>query len=354
MKTFIAVLLLFAAAALPAAEFATPDGSKVRAWSEDGWERAERRTKDGALVWYVLLRAVDEKRPIRAVVEGYTVRVYDGDFVRVSDAAGSDKPLTAGSRYFTANRVPPAGPVPTLDLAKLGFEVVKEAKNATMWKRGFSYYAAFGPKSAPEIVVRCGFDSGSGLPSRGINIRSYGERIDIQSNMPAFDDGRSTMVMIANEWMLAQIAEQHARREEIAKSVPPIDAVRWINSRPKELAALKGKVVLLDFWGNWCGPCVAAIPKLNELADKMKGKSFEVIAIHTTNGAERIDEFLKRTPYRVPIAVDRESTKHRSGITHYAFGIDRWPTYVLLDKSGKATFLPIPPSVEQLDKMIAE
>src|SRR5262245_37427861 len=59
--------------------------------------------------------------------------------------------------------------------------------------------------------------------------------------------------------------------------------------------ALQGKVVVLEFWATWCGPCITAIPHLNELADAFKDKPVQFIAI-TDEDEKVVAPFLKRKP----------------------------------------------------------
>ena len=61
------------------------------------------------------------------------------------------------------------------------------------------------------------------------------------------------------------------------------------------LRALKGKAVVLVFWATWCGPCVAAIPHLNELAVQYKDKPIVFLAI-TPEDRSEIEPFLKKRP----------------------------------------------------------
>ncbi|HEY1784581.1 MAG TPA: TlpA disulfide reductase family protein, partial [Pirellulales bacterium] len=67
----------------------------------------------------------------------------------------------------------------------------------------------------------------------------------------------------------------------VGKPAPELpNVVAWKNSAGVKLVDLRGKVVLLDFWGYWCGPCVADMPKLFELYHKHHGEGLEVIAVH--------------------------------------------------------------------------
>ncbi|HDZ21997.1 MAG TPA: redoxin domain-containing protein, partial [Phycisphaerae bacterium] len=65
------------------------------------------------------------------------------------------------------------------------------------------------------------------------------------------------------------------------KRAPELKGIQgWNKFGPTTLKELRGKVVLLDFWGYWCGPCVYSIPNLMELHDKYHDKGLEIIGIH--------------------------------------------------------------------------
>ncbi len=112
------------------------------------------------------------------------------------------------------------------------------------------------------------------------------------------------------------------------KAAPEIEADRWLRGEPATIRDLRGKVVLLEFWGAWCGPSRGAVKPLKELHEKHKDKDLVILAIHTTKGAEEAPDFVKeqQIPYRV--AVDK-----RDG-TVYRYKADSTPDYYLVDRKG--------------------
>jgi thiol-disulfide isomerase/thioredoxin len=139
----------------------------------------------------------------------------------------------------------------------------------------------------------------------------------------------------------------------IGNEAPELQKIKgWLNSKPVTLADLRGKVVLLDFWGVWCGPCVAEIPKLIDLHEKYHEKGLVIIGIHDDkkNTVEDLEKEIQRLSKerwngrKIPFAVALDGggrceiagTKlTASGATTAAYGIQAWPTMVLIDKQGK-------------------
>jgi uncharacterized protein (TIGR03435 family) len=99
--------------------------------------------------------------------------------------------------------------------------------------------------------------------------------------------------------------------------------------------SLHGKVVVLEFWATWCGPCVAAIPHLNELADKFKDKPVQFIAI-TAEDEATIKPFLTKRPIHAWVALDTNRAMNT------AYGVRAIPHTVVLGKNGKIAAITYP------------
>ncbi|MFO0960436.1 MAG: TlpA disulfide reductase family protein [Isosphaeraceae bacterium] len=111
-------------------------------------------------------------------------------------------------------------------------------------------------------------------------------------------------------------------------SIPPeIAAKDWINAdRPQTLAALKGKVVVIDFWATWCGPCVAGIPLLNALHDEYGPKGLVIVSL-TDQSKTGIENFRKGTPMKYILGTGSESAAE--------YGVTTIPHVFLVGRDGK-------------------
>jgi thiol-disulfide isomerase/thioredoxin len=94
------------------------------------------------------------------------------------------------------------------------------------------------------------------------------------------------------------------------------------------LAALRGKVVYLDFWASWCGPCRVSFPQLEQLRQELGPRGFEVLAVNVDEVEPDALRFLEDVPVSYPVVRDG------SGATPAAYGILGMPTGYLIDRDG--------------------
>ena len=103
-----------------------------------------------------------------------------------------------------------------------------------------------------------------------------------------------------------------------------------ISGETMELAALKGKVVLVNFWATWCPPCIKEIPSLIKAYDDLKSKGFEILAFSIdSNGKKIVPGFVKEHGINYPVILDVDQKYARS---FSVFGV---PENILINKKGK-------------------
>ena len=112
------------------------------------------------------------------------------------------------------------------------------------------------------------------------------------------------------------------------KPAPPLVVQNWINSKPQTLGELKGKIVVLDFWATWCGPCIKSIPHTNELLKKYADKGVVIIGVCAKRGAEKMAETVKKHTIEYPVAADT------TGATVEAYKVNSYPDYYIIDRKG--------------------
>ena len=120
-----------------------------------------------------------------------------------------------------------------------------------------------------------------------------------------------------------------------------------IDSRTHTLSGLKGKVVLVNFWATWCGPCREELPNLVRLYEKYKGRGFEVIAISIDEDRKKVPQFVREYKLTFPVFYD-------VGMKDY-FNASGVPTNVFIDREGKMRYRTVgfdEESIRELEAVI--
>jgi len=113
---------------------------------------------------------------------------------------------------------------------------------------------------------------------------------------------------------------------KIGDLLPELSSFGLEGSLPTDL---KGKVVVLDFWASWCGPCKESFPAMNDLQKKYGEKGIVILAVNVDEKAEAMKDFLKEHP--ASFAILHDATKKLVGTAN----ISSMPTSFVIDKDGK-------------------
>jgi thiol-disulfide isomerase/thioredoxin len=89
------------------------------------------------------------------------------------------------------------------------------------------------------------------------------------------------------------------------------------------------KVILLDFWATWCGPCIMAMPEVKEVADKFKDKGLQFFAVNVGEDPETVKEFLAEYRLDIPVIMDFQ------GDIQNLYHGDGLPYSILIGKDGR-------------------
>jgi thiol-disulfide isomerase/thioredoxin len=114
----------------------------------------------------------------------------------------------------------------------------------------------------------------------------------------------------------------------VGQVAPALSLPQLSGAGEVSLESLRGKVVYLDFWASWCGPCRISFPQLEQLRNELGSKGFEVLAINVDEVESDAQAFLSEVSVSYLVVRDGE------GITPGTYGILGMPTGYLIDRQG--------------------
>jgi thiol-disulfide isomerase/thioredoxin len=144
------------------------------------------------------------------------------------------------------------------------------------------------------------------------------------------------VVLVAiSAWYCASYIPQQMKRamNHPGDSAAPAFAFQAVSEGAVPTTATPGKILVIDFFGTWCPPCIAELPEIARVrADLQNRRDIEFVVVATNSGGdtpERLLAFGRRQHVTIPLAFDE------GGKAHAAFGLSGFPGLVVIDRTGR-------------------
>jgi thiol-disulfide isomerase/thioredoxin len=151
---------------------------------------------------------------------------------------------------------------------------------------------------------------------------------------------------------LNPIVEKLAPRPVLLPGYPaPLFSFIDLEDKKHGLQDYRGRVVLLDFWGTWCGPCVAAVPGLVEIYQKYNPLGLDIIGIDCGDSEEKLLKFISEKNMSWV-----QTREQESGPIQKIYRVVGYPTYYLIGKDGTivSNWIDIEDLPADLDKLLKD
>jgi thiol-disulfide isomerase/thioredoxin len=206
------------------------------------------------------------------------------------------------------------------------------------------------------------------LPQYHLSNGSVGKALQLLDTEVAFAGARLKDIKLtgtteqrqyANR-VFVELRDYQSRLKLLGQLAPEISVKEWIKGEPVTLAALRGQVVLLEFWATWCKPCEQLFPRIKELHAEHAASGLNVLALTRffmayggppeakAQEITLIREFAQQNTIEFPVGVAEDET------VQSAYGATALPMLALIDRTGVVRSFAFSPDEENFKAALAE
>ena len=182
----------------------------------------------------------------------------------------------------------------------------------------------------------------------------YGMLMEVASNIAPGDKAKEMAKEIAANATDEEVKERATLLVKKLGLIGKPVALKFtaLDKRAVDVAKLTGKVVLVDFWATWCGPCVKEIPNVRAAFEKLNAKGFEIVGISFDQQIEKLTALVEKEKMAWPQYFDGKGWENDFG---KEFGITGLPAMWLIDKKGNLRDMNAREDlVAKVEKLLAE